>query len=272
MLIFSFFSSSGLTLSEETSEVIDQDNLDHLEEKYPEVPELSPIPKIKIRGFGDCTFSATYQAQVYDTNFNLGNMGLLFSSDLNDRLSFLTELSAYRDIYYLNRTNLGFGNSSYFKSQGFVLKYAVSDDFNIAIGRLHTAMGYWNHTFHHGPWLQPSILRPEIYRFKYIGGILPTHSIGAEIFGFKELRYHIGVSNGREKKPWVVQNFNDANKSKALTLFLTAQPHEVERLRFGGTFYLDTIPPDPANSGQLNKVNEQIAGGHLITSRIGSSF
>lgn len=58
---------------------------------------------------------------------------------------------------------------------------------NIGVGKYHTALGYWNHTYHHGTWLQSSILRPEIYLFEFQGGILPDHSVGVEVFGFQSL-------------------------------------------------------------------------------------
>ena len=47
--------------------------------------------------------------------------------------------------------------------------------FNVSIGRGHTAMGYWNQTFHHGKWFQTTTDRPAIYRFEDDIGILPVH-------------------------------------------------------------------------------------------------
>ncbi len=258
-----------IIFSEVFAEMDGQDRLSHLSEKYPETPELAPMPTLKIRGFGDLSFFASKQDHEYESAFNLGNINLLITSKINEKLSFLSELAPYRDVYFLENTNPGFGNSSYFEFQRFALKYTISDALNIRVGRYHTALGYWNHTYHHGTWLQPSILRPEIYRFEFQGGILPEHSVGLEIFGFKEvrffdLRYHIGISNGRGEKLWVVQNFNDENRSKALTLFWSAEPHFIEGLRFGTTFYMDTVPEDKNDPSQANATDEKIFGSHLI--------
>jgi len=269
LVLFSFFLRLPAVFSAEATHVVDQDRLDHFSEKYPEPADFDPVPNLKMRGFGDISFSAGKHNDAYASTFTLGNIDLLFTSRINAKLSLLSELSAYRDLYYLDQSNPAFGNSSYLDFQRFALKYTISDDVNIGVGKYHTALGYWNHTYHHGTWLQSSILRPEIYRFEFQGGILPNHSVGVELFGFKafdffDLRYHIGVSNGRGKKLWVIQNFKDENRSKALTLFLTAQPTAVAGLRFGGTFYLDTIPEDPNDPAQPNPINERIVGGHLI--------
>ncbi len=235
----------------------------------PDLADFSPIPSLKIRGFGDFSFYASKEDREYESEFYLGNISLLITSNVNTKVSFLGELAPYRDVYYLERTNPGFLNSSYFEFQRFTLKYLVSDSINFKIGRYHTALGYWNQTYHHGTWLQPSILRPEILRFEFQGGILPEHSVGVEYFGYKvipnlDVKYHLGVSNGRGKKLWVVQNFKDENRSKALSVFLSAEPHSIEGLRFGMIFYLDTVPPDSNDSGQLNPTDERIYGGHFI--------
>jgi len=274
-LLLSLMIPQNMVFAEEPPAAEDPSPMHHFLEKYPEVPDFDPVPTLRIRGFGDFTFSASHQNHAYKDEFRFGGVSLLMTSELNRHLSFLSELSSYRDVYYLDNTNPGFLNSPVFEFQRFVLNYTRSDAFNIAAGRYHTALGYWNHTYHHGTWLQPSISRPEIFRFEFEGGVMPEHSVGVELFGFKalnvlDLRYHLGVSNGRGKKLWDVQGFRDENRSKALTLFLTIQPHAIEGLQVGGSFYLDTDPPDTtdkdANGNVIhpNPIDERIAGGHLI--------
>ncbi len=274
------FSLSGVDLgfSQENHEKIDQNRLDHFSEKYPERPvlgdgsstrEFEPVPTLKIRGFGDFSFDLAHRNHAYESRFYLGSVNLLMTSQISPQLSLLGELSSYRDRYYLDVSNPAFSNSSYFEFQRFALKYTISDRLNVGVGKFHTALGYWNHAYHHGTWLQPSITRPEIYRFEFEGGILPDHSLGLEIYGFKvlnpvDVRYHLGISNGRGKKLWVSQNFKDENRSKALTLFFAVQPHDIEGLQLGGTFYLDAIPIDPSDPAQSYSIDERIFGGHLI--------
>ena len=46
------------------------------------------------------------------------------------------------------------------------------------IGRWHTPSAYWDMVYHHSPFLQTSITRPEIMNYEDDGGILPTHIWG----------------------------------------------------------------------------------------------
>lgn len=278
VLFLFFLSGVDLVFSQEHHEKIDQNRLDHFSEKYPERPALGdgssslafePVPALKIRGFGDFSFDFAHRNRADESGFYLGSVNLLITSQISQKLSLLGELSSYRDFYYLDVSNPAFSNSSYLEFQRFTLKYTISERLNVGVGKFHTALGYWNHTYHHGTWLQPSITRPEIYRFEFEGGILPDHSIGLELYGFKvlnpvDIRYHMGISNGRGKKLWVSQNFKDENRSKALTLFFTVQPHQIEGLQFGSTFYLDAIPIDPNDPAQRYAIDEHILGGHLI--------
>jgi hypothetical protein len=150
--------------------------------------------------------------------------------------------------------------------QRVVLRYSFSDLVNLQIGRMHTALGYWNHSYHHGLWLQTTIVRPEVYRFdEYDNGILPVHSVGVELFGAKEFRpvnleYHLGVTNGRGMTINGIQNYKDANRSKALSALLGFMPHFIEGLQFGGSLYLDEIPPNPFNPARAEPIDERIIG------------
>ncbi|WDT80500.1 MAG: hypothetical protein MPW14_01455 [Candidatus Manganitrophus sp.] len=136
-------------------------------------------------------------------------------------------------------------NRLVFEMQRVILKYSFSDLVNLQIGRMHTALGYWNHTFHHGTWLQTTVLRPEIYRFdEYDHGLLPVHSVGVEFFGTKAFRplhleYHLGVTNGRGKTTNTadaIQNLRDDNDSKAFNFLLGLTPRLIEGLQVGEAF------------------------------------
>ena len=63
------------------------------------------------------------------------------------------------------------------------ITYRWSDLFRLAAGRGHTALGYWNETYHHGLLLQPTVERPEALKFEDDGGLLPVHFVGAELAG-----------------------------------------------------------------------------------------
>ena len=55
--------------------------------------------------------------------------------------------------------------------------------FNVAVGRYHTAIGYYNNAYHHGKWLQTAAERPHIYDFEDSGGLLPIHNVGVSVSG-----------------------------------------------------------------------------------------
>lgn len=152
-------------------------------------------------------------------------------------------------------------NRLVFEMQRVILKYSFSDLVNLQIGRMHTALGYWNHTFHHGTWLQTTVLRPEIYRFdEYDHGLLPVHSVGVEFFGTKAFRplhleYHLGVTNGRGKTTNTadaIQNLRDDNDSKAFNFLLGLTPRLIEGLQVGK-------PLSRQNTGRSDQTGESRA-------------
>ena len=60
------------------------------------------------------------------------------------------------------------------------IAYRWSDALRLTAGRGHTALGYWNESYHHGKLLQPTVERPEVLKFEDDGGILPVHFVGLE--------------------------------------------------------------------------------------------
>lgn len=69
-------------------------------------------------------------------------------------------------------------------------------------GRFHNPQGYWNTQYHHGTYLQTSISRPGIERFDDEGGVLPSHFIGLQLDGTRNigaeggLRYEAALGAG----------------------------------------------------------------------------
>lgn len=222
------------------------------------------ISTLKITGFWDFGFNANIGEDEHSKSFTTGELDLFLTAEISEKVSFLTEMVFYP---------VAVQNRLIFEMQRVLLKYSFSDIFNLQIGRMHTALGYWNHAYHHGTWLQTTILRPEIYRFdEYDHGILPIHSVGAELFGTKELRpfdveYRLGVTNGRSKTinaADAIENLKDDNDSKAFNLLLGLLPHMIEGLQVGGSLYLDKIPADPAKPERVNPINERITGAYAI--------
>lgn len=242
--------------------------MEHISEEDGGAPGAVDIPKLKIRGFSDLLFKLKITKGEDTSTFALGEVDLFITSEISDRVNFLTEAVFYPEIE-TDEPGYELENHPDFELQRVTLKYSLSDLFNIAIGRMHTPLGYWNHAYHHGTWLQMTIFRPEIYRFEYVGGVLPVHSVGIQFYGTEEfgafdLEYHLGVLNGRGKTIDEVQNFKDENASKAVSALLSLKPHFPEGLQLGTAIYFDRIPPDPPNLARTASIAERMVGGHLV--------
>jgi hypothetical protein len=238
--------------------------VDHYSERYSDSGRSVDIPKLKISGFMDSGFYATLSKHDHHKTFKLGEIDLFMASKISERVNFLAELVAYP--FSTNPRYV-------FEWQRAELRYSFSDHFNITIGRLHTALGYWNHAYHHGTWLQTTIHRPEIYRFEYDNGLLPVHSIGIEFSGTHpvhlfEVEYHLGILNGRDKDIQSIHNFNDANDAKAANMMVSVKPNFLEGLQVGANMYIDQIPSNPAPAGgapiRTGQIAERIIGLHLV--------
>lgn len=247
-----------------SKEVIGFHSDESQEEGKTDYDHSSGVPALKITGFWDFGFNATLGEDKHSRSFITGELDLFITAEISERVHFMTEAVFYP---------VPIQNRLVFEMQRVLLKYSISDLFNLQIGRMHTALGYWNHAYHHGTWLQTTILRPEIYRFdEYDNGILPVHSIGVELFGTKALRpfdleYHMGITNGRSKTTNSaddIQNIRDENDSKALSILLGVMPHRIEGLHVGGSLYLDTIPGDAAKPARAKPIDERITGTYAV--------
>jgi len=149
-----------------------------------------------------------------------------------------------------------------------VLQYSLNDYFNLAVGRYHTAIGYYNTAYHHSTWFQTATGRPFLFQFEDRGGILPIHSVGISASGeipsgWMGLHYVAEVGNGRasrspfEDEP--VQNVVDDQNRKAFNLALFARPEAVRGLQTGFSIYRDVLAPN----GQP-RVGETILAAHAV--------
>jgi hypothetical protein len=74
----------------------------------------------------------------------------------------------------------------------------VTDNTLLWMGRYHTPTAYWDMVYHHSPYLQTSITRPEIMEYEDDGGILPTHIWGfladhTITHGNREWQFEVGL-------------------------------------------------------------------------------
>jgi hypothetical protein len=124
--------------------------------------------------------------------FGIGTFDLLFSGDLEKSIKMTAETAV----------EVGEDNQIGIDLERLHLRWTWHG-FWIEAGRSHTDFGYWNLAYHHGKWLQPTILRPRIVEFEDSGGLLPIHWIGVQagyqalLPGDMALTASVAVGNAR---------------------------------------------------------------------------
>lgn len=227
-------------------------------------PEAGP-PRLKLQGFGHVQYDTSREtprgggATESTNHFTVGAIDLFISSQIAEDVSFFTE----------TEWDFSAKGSGKLDVERVILKFDVVPWFNISAGRGHTALGYWNQTFHHGTWLQTTTERPLIYAFNSAGGILPIHFVGLEFSGDFEtqlglLSYRANVANGRSEVLGQEQMKLDGNDPKMLSLMATLEPRE--DLGIGFNVLSDRIPGDPGldpvGMSRAKRIDELILGAH----------
>ncbi len=223
--------------------------------------ELSPPPKLLLRGFGNLDYR--YEDGDLPNTFVLGQLDLFMTSELSDNLSVLAE------IVFEGKEGR---EERIIDVERYQIKYSPRDAFSVALGRMHTVLGYWNQTYHHGTWFQTTAFRPDVYRFEDEGGLLPIHEVGLRVFGVQSLaglrlHYAASVANGRAADSHEVTTVQDANDHKAVNLWLGVSPKAAPGLQFGAVFHDDRIPPDPSRPDRDHELDERILGGFVAYQR-----
>jgi hypothetical protein len=140
-----------------------------------------------------------------------------------------------------------------------LFQFKQNDNFNLAIGRNHTSIGYYNTAFHRGAWFQTAVESPYIFAFDDQGGFLPLQQIGVTINGQIPsgkfgLNYVAEIGNGQSHTPGTdpVQSFRDTNNGKSFNFALFARPSETPGLEAGFSIYHDNLTfPDKINHDEL---------------------
>ncbi len=236
---------------------------EHLE---PERMDLSKT-LLRMRGFGDITFHGSDQ-KGSTNSFSLGQLNLFVTSDISEKFKFLGEIvfESGPDNFY----NVPGGRRNEFAVdvERYLVQYSYNDYFNLAAGRYHTAIGFYNTAYHHSTWFQTTTGRPLLFQFEDNGGILPIHNVGLSASGRIPsgplgLHYVAEIGNGRASRNPLneepVQNEVDENNYKAFNLALFARPESIRGLQVGFSGYHDKLMP----MGQP-RVDETILAAHAV--------
>jgi hypothetical protein len=231
--------------------------------------EIPHGPVLKIRGFFDLDFDDGPVAQTLNfplgvpakTSFRAGEFDLFITSQLAEKLSFLTEL------VFSSGPNNVFGVDI----ERFQLTYRNNKYFEISAGRFHTSIGYYNTAFHHGTWFSTATGRPFMFFFEDSGGPLPIHELGITATGAVSntgkfnLHWIAEVGNGSSEVGNAlygdgVENFASDRNHKDVNVAAYIRPEWVEGLQIGASF----LTGDLITSVGSVKVNQTIASAYAV--------
>jgi outer membrane murein-binding lipoprotein Lpp len=203
--------------------------------EQPQVNEVAP--RLKLLFFGDTGYQIGHFYGPTST-FEFGEFDMFATARLTDHISALAEI--------LFTSSLD--NSVSVDIERLSLKYHQNDYFNATIGRIHTAIGYYNTAFNRGDYFQTATGRPTMFEFDDQGGFLPLQDLGIVLngqipSGKVGLNYVFEVTNGRSYGASVepVQNNSDQNNSKAVNFGLSAKPEKVPGLTVGFSYRHDYL-------------------------------
>lgn len=194
-------------------------------------------PKIQFNVLGDVDFHVSNKHDDKNT-FILGDFDPVINAKISEKAGVLADFVVASDVD-------GFA----FEVERLLLQYSFNDYFNIEAGRFHTAIGYYNNTYHNGTYFQTTVERPSIYLFEDGEGILPVHSTGISLngdipSGSLRLHYVAEVANGRDydtgANPFRIE---DDNGHKAVNFALSAKPEWLPGVQVGTSAYFDSLSP-----------------------------
>jgi hypothetical protein len=214
------------------------------------------LPGMQIRGFSDLNYHATDAAGAHNS-FALGQFNLFITSTLSDRASVLAEAVVESDL------NNAFG----IELERLLFNFNVNEYLNLAVGRYHTAIGYYNTAYHHATWLQTATSRPFLFEFEDKGGILPIHNVGFTATGripsgALGLHYVAEIGNGRTSRSLLdepVQNVVDENNRKAVNFALYSRPKQWKNFQAGFSVYRDRLYP-----AEAPRIDQTIYAVHAV--------
>jgi hypothetical protein len=195
--------------------------------EQPQVNEVAP--RLKLLFFGDTGYQIGHYFAPTNT-FEFGEFDMFATARLTDRVSALAE------ILFTSSSD----NSVGIDVERLILKYRQNDYFTASIGRIHTAIGYYNTAFNRGDYFQTAVGRPTMFEFDDQAGFLPLQDLGIVLNGQLPsgklgLNYVFEVTNGRAYGAGAepAQNNADQNNSKAVNFGMFAKPDKIPGLMVG---------------------------------------
>lgn len=185
-----------------------------------------------LRLFTDASY--IYEDNTASNFFQIHDLDFFLTGNVDKQVTYLAEVN-----FQPGFTGVGA------EIERTIIQYTISPWFKVSAGRYHTALGYWNDTYHHGSYLQTAASRPVMERFEDAGGMLPTHNTGIEVRGNGPVStgnfgYIFNIGNGRGPVQDPPAFFYSYNKSKSISGVVY---YEFDNgLRVGGSFWRSDLP------------------------------
>jgi hypothetical protein len=219
----------------------------------------SILDNSQIRFFTHTEYSLSSDSNNRVSNtFEIGDMEMLLTSQITDRISLLAEpVFTPDDGLELDRV---------------MIKYSFNDYFNVSAGKLYSPIGIWNTTFYHqARVLTPTIDHPVVIADGSDFGVLNNKDVGLQLSGenISKLRlgYKLMVSNGYTG----IADFASNAKSYTGNIFIEpidnlkfAVSAQAEELAGGMTNAQGVILAKKANYSLINAGIMYLGGGKKL--------
>lgn len=187
---------------------------------FPTVASTAEIVK-SVHGFADVNFDVI-EGPGADSKFKLGEYDTYVTGTLDEQTSYLSEITVEHE-----------GADGWeLALERFWVRYEFNQLLSVSAGKFHTAMGYWNRTYHHGSLLFASIDKPTSR------SLFPIHTTGLLVSGKQtsgaRLSYDLMIGNGTGATP---KSDNDDGKSVNLHVRTKA----IEDVDLGLSLYRENV-------------------------------
>jgi hypothetical protein len=204
----------------------------------------------QIRGFVDTQFgmlrSDSSTNGKNNHGFALGMFDLYFTSQINEKFTFLGEIVFEWDNPH---------KEWHLDVERIIIQYSTRDYLKISAGKFHTPFGFWNNAYHHGALIQPTINRPVIVRFEDTGGFLPVHQLGFQVGGSaiskRNFGYNILISNGHSQG-----NTGGAFDYSEFAISGNISLEPIEGLQFLASGYTTRVPKNSTTFQGITLLND----------------
>jgi hypothetical protein len=199
------------------------------------------LDNTQVRFFGNTGYYAEKDSAHHFTHtFDVGNIEMLLTSQITDRISVLAE-----PVFGTNGVSI----------ERLMISYFYSDYLKVSAGKLYSPVGIWNTRFyHHVKVLTPTISQPAIIAEPDEFGVLDNNDTGIQLSGENISRLRFGY------KLLVGNGYANSTKysDKTVTANLYIEP--VDNLQFavsGRTDHLapGTVAPTGEVLREFNRIN-----------------